>query len=147
MNKTLLASLSALVLATGCVGAGSQIEVKGPDPDLVKLAGDWNGKFEGLDSGRTGTIHFALELGRHTADGQVLMAGARAPLAISFIKVDGATVHGQIQPYTDPNCRCRVRTQFEGQLFGDEIGGTFTTRAIASGREQHGAWNVRRQGG
>jgi len=146
MNKTLLASLSAVVLATGCVGAATQIEVKGPEPDLVQLAGDWSGKFEGLDSGRTGTIHFALGLGRHTADGQVVMAGSKTPLAISVITVKNGEIQGQIEPYKDPSCRCEVQTRFEGQMLGNVIGGTFTTRAVASGREQHGAWNVRRQG-
>src|SRR5262249_8872543 len=116
------------VLATACGGAAAQIEMKGGDPDLALIAGDWKGNYEGQDSGRTGNIDFSLQRGRHTADGTVFMGPAHTPLKISFVKVQRGTISGTIEPYTDPSCGCQVQTEFLGTVGSNQIGGTFTTK-------------------
>jgi hypothetical protein len=135
----------ATVFAFGaCGGANTQVEVKGGDPDLASLAGNWEGNYQGQESGRTGTIKFALELGRHTADGEVFMGGSNTPLQISFVAVQKGQISGKIQPYTDPSCTCQVETEFLGDVVGNIIDGTFTTKVVANGVEQHGTWKVTR---
>ena len=137
-----------LVLTTAaCGGAVSQIEMKGREPDLAALAGDWQGNYQGVDTGRSGDIEFSLQLGRHTADGKVLMNGSKTPLKISFVAVEHGTINGSIEPYTDPACACLVQTEFNGTVEGDQIDGTFTTKVPANGAEMHGTWKVARSGG
>ena len=134
----------AFVLTAACGGAVSQIEVKGRDPDLAAVAGDWQGKYQGTDNPRSGEIRFSLELGMHTGEGQVLMTGATKPLAIEFIAVKANQISGSIQPYTEPSCACQVHTEFVGTLEGNEIDGTFITKVAAKGTEMHGTWQVAR---
>ena len=142
MNRFALAFL----FTAACGGAMGQIEMKGKDADLAALAGDWQGNYQQLENGRTGQIQFSLELGRHTADGQVLMGPTATPLKVSFVKVKESTVTGKIEPYIDPACMCQVSTEFLGTVAGNEIDGTFTTKAVASGAEMHGTWKVERGG-
>lgn len=135
-------SLLSLVVLAACGGA-QQVEVKGGDSDLAKLAGHWEGSYTGTDSGRSGPVTFDLELGRHTADGTVLMGG-ETPLKIQFVEVEGGTLSGKIDPYTDPACDCEVTTEFVGSLNGDSITGSFTT-SIAGMEPQRGEWSVIRK--
>ena len=135
-----------LVLSlSACAATAKQVEVKGGNEDLVKLAGNWEGQYEGLDSGRTGAIKFNLEVGRHTADGEVFLGG-NTPLKITFVQVEGGQVNGRIDPYTDPTCNCMVRTEFEGLFRGDSVDGTFTTKVLPDGKELRGNWQVARKG-
>jgi hypothetical protein len=131
------------LLASACGGAQHAVEVKGRDTDLVELAGDWEGSYTGLESGRSGPVSFKLELGRHVAEGDVLLGAT--PLAIQFVAVEGGTISGQIDPYTDPTCDCQVQTEFVGLRSGDSISGTFTTSVIGANIEQHGEWSVSRK--
>ncbi len=137
---------TAFVFLAACGGSltQSQIEMKGKDADLAALAGDWQGGYQQLENGRTGSIKFSLELGRHTADGQVLMGPAATPLKVSFVKIKESTVTGKIEPYIDPACMCQVSTEFLGTVAGNEIDGTFTEKVIANGDEMHGTWKVSR---
>lgn len=137
-----LAVSSAALVA--CGGAGQQVEVKGGDKDLVAIAGDWEGSYTGTESGRTGPVSFSLQLGRHTAEGTVLMGG-ETPLKIKFVAIEGGQVSGTIDPYTDPTCSCEVVTEFIGIQDGDVITGSFTTTAVAQGIEQRGEWSVTRK--
>ena len=141
-----LLALSFIVTAA-CGGAVSQIEVKGGEPELASLAGDWQGKYQGTETGRTGDIQFSLQLGRHTADGQVFMGGSHTPLKIQFVAVERDRISGQIEPYTEPSCNCQVETHFDGTVAGNEIDGTFVTKVPANGAEMHGTWSVARAGG
>lgn len=134
----------AFLFTAACGGAMGQIEMKGKDADLAALAGDWQGNYQQVENGRSGEIHFSLELGRHTADGQVLMGPTATPLKVSFVKVKETTVTGKIEPYVDPACMCQVSTEFLGTVSGDEIDGTFTEHVIANGNEMHGTWKVAR---
>lgn len=150
-----LPGVAGLTAVTGCGGSSSQFEVKGEERSRVSLAGDWKGSYVGVDSGRKGEISFRITVGRHTADGEVLMYPAGAPsqprpLAVSFAEVaDDGSVKGTIKPYTDPQCECQVTTEFNGVLDGDRIEGTFATSAIDSALkdaiDQKGRWWVERQ--
>jgi hypothetical protein len=128
-----------------CGGSQKAVEVKGGDGELAKLAGSWTGDYQGVESGRTGTIDFSLELGRHTAVGDIHMGAPDAPpLKIEFVAIDGGQVSGTIAPYTDPNCQCEVVTTFTGVGSGDSIRGRFETKVSATGEIQTGDWQVTR---
>ncbi len=140
--------LAAIFLVAGCLGGG-QIQVKGPDAQIARLSGEWQGNYKGTDSGREGTIKFNLGLGRHTAKGEVLMyaKGSNEPaqLPIEFVRVAGGKVSGKVGPYIDPQCACQVETEFLGDVNGNQIDGTFVTRIEALNLEQSGMWSVARQ--
>jgi len=140
----LFLSVAASGLAA-CGGMATQVEVKGGNEDVISLAGNWEGQYEGTESGRSGGIKFSLELGRHTADGEVMLGAGAPPLKISFVRVEGGQVSGKMEPYMDPNCSCTVQTEFLGLVHGDVADGTFTTRAVQTGSEQHGNWTVQRR--
>jgi len=137
-------SIGALVLAAACGSNTSAIEMKGGDPELAAVAGDWTGEYAGIESGRTGTAKFSLELGRHVAEGNIFMGPSGTPLKITFVAVEHGTINGSIAPYTDPSCQCQVETKFVGNVSGDTIDGTFTTKVVATGQVAHGTWHVTR---
>jgi len=130
--------------ATACGGGQKQVEVKGKDIDMASLVGEWEGDYQGNESGRSGAVRFSLELGRHTADGKVFMGGD-TPLDIQFIKVDGGKLQGTIAPYKDPTLGVEVKTNFLGTLEGDSISGMFTTEIKDKGEVQTGKWQVVRK--
>lgn len=134
----------ALALLVGCGGSQKAVAVEGSDLDLARVAGDWEGEYSGTDSGRSGPITFSLQMGSHTAEGQVMMNGA-TPLKIEFVKVKKDEVKGTIAPYTDPECSCEVQTTFLGTLGSDVINGTFETKVSATGQIQTGTWTVSRK--
>ena len=133
-----------LVLLFACGGTQKDVAVQGSDLDLARIAGDWEGSYKGNDSGRDGPVKFSLQVGSHTAEGQVFMGGA-TPLKIEFVKVDKGRLKGTIAPYTDPNCACQVETTFTGTLGNDTIDGTFETKVSATNQVQTGTWNVTRK--
>ena len=110
----------------------------------MRLAGEWKGEYKGNESGRSGAVTFSLQLGQHTAEGEVVMTGT-TPLKIEFVQVKGGQVRGTIAPYTDPGCACQVETSFLGTLAGDTISGMFETKIGATGQIQTGSWAVTRQ--
>jgi hypothetical protein len=133
-----------LLAVAACGGTQRDVAVEGNDTELVKLAGDWEGNYKGNESGRTGTVTFSLQLGRHVADGQVVMGGT-TPLKVEFVAVKGGQIKGTIAPYTDPNCTCQVETSFLGTLAGDKVTGMFETKISATGQIQTGTWDVTRK--
>ena len=137
MNKLLVVFLLA-----ACGGSQKEVAVKGEDSELIKIAGDWEGEYQGRDSGRKGPVKFSLQLGRHTAEGEVFMGG-ETPLKIQFVEIEGRQLKGTIAPYTDPNCACEVSTSFLGALQNDAVSGTFETSV--QGTVQVGTWSVRRK--
>jgi hypothetical protein len=139
-------AMTLMTALTGACGASAtSITMKGKDPDIALLAGDWTGEYRGLDSGRTGPIHFALEVGRHTADGEVSLDEGKTALKVSFVQVQRGSVSGKMAPYTDPQCSCEVQTEFLGTVEGNTIEGTYVTSIPGTGRTQKGAWTVTRQ--
>lgn len=139
-----LALAASSVTFAACGGAQNQVEMKGGDSDLAQIAGEWEGSYSGMESGRSGPVSFSLALGRHTADGTVLMGGD-TPLKIQFVAVEGGQISGKIDPYTDPTCSCEVQTEFVGTVSGDAITGSFTTVVLGADMEQHGEWSVTRK--
>lgn len=134
--------VACAVLVAACGGGQKEVAVKGTDSELVKIAGDWEGEYQGRDSGRKGPVKFSLQLGRHIAEGEVFMGG-ETPLKIQFVEIEGGQLKGTIAPYTDPNCSCEVTTSFLGTLANDAVSGTFETSV--QGQTQVGTWNVRRK--
>jgi len=141
---TLLLATSPAAVLIGCGGSQKDVEMKGPESEISKVAGDWEGTYEGKESGRSGTAKFSLQLGRHTADGVIYMGGD-TPLKIQFVDVENGQIQGTIEPYTDPNCSCLVETSFLGTLEGDTISGMFSTKIGATGQIQTGTWSVTRK--
>jgi hypothetical protein len=144
--KALFAVLLASASACGASSATS-VPVKGNDPDVALLAGKWLGDYEGIDSGRRGSITFDLALGYHTAEGQVIMhpggESAGVPLQIKFVSIGSGQISGRIAPYTDPACSCTVETEFTGRVEGSSMNGGFVTR-VPGQREQTGRWSAQR---
>ncbi len=135
--------LLGLVLLAACGGGQQDVAVNGSDLDLARIQGDWEGTYSGTDSGRSGPVKFSLQLGRHTADGEVVMNGA-TPLKIEFVNIKKNEVKGTIAPYTDPTCSCEVSTTFTGTLGDNAIDGTFETKVSKTGQVQGGTWSVTR---
>ena len=130
------------VLAAACGGSQKEVAVKGNDSELVKIVGDWEGDYQGRESGRQGPVRFSLQLGRHIAEGEVFMGG-ETPLKIQFVELAGRQLKGTIAPYTDPNCSCEVHTSFLGTLANDTVSGTFETKVKDA--IQTGTWRVARK--
>ncbi len=138
--------VAILILMSAC-GGSQAIQMKGENEDLVLLAGDWQGEYKGVETGRQGTIKFSLGVGRHTADGYVKMfpdgvKGAPDALKISFVEVEEGHVSGKIDSYVDPSCNCQVQTIFIGNVDGDNIDGTFETVVIGTDKKQSGNWSA-----
>jgi hypothetical protein len=135
-------AIFVLVALTACGAGQKDVSVRGKDSDLVALAGDWEGEYHGIESGRSGKVRFSLQLGRHVAEGQVFM-GNETPLKIEFIEVEDGRLKGTIAPYTDPNCNCEVETSFLGRRIDpDTVSGEFETKV--QGQTQTGTWRVNR---
>ena len=137
--------------------------------DLANLVGKWTGDYSSADTGRSGSIVFELKSASNaTAQGDVLMwpkgsKNVMAPsearmlpedqlklmpqiLNINFVESQGGIVTGTMDPYTDPDCQCQVRTTFAGSIDGDIILGEFTTeRWDRQGKSSKGKWKVTRQ--
>ena len=148
MVKTVRVPLGLLLLTAGCSmsPAPPTVPVEGEPADLATLAGEWSGRYWGEGESRYGTLTFRLRAGTDTARGQVEMTFAPAlrlygeskegPLSrtpcttmdIAIVRVNGNTVRGTLAPYWDPDCDCRTRTVFEGEVMRDSVAGTFTSR-------------------
>jgi hypothetical protein len=139
-----LAVLALLLPLAACGAAQHPVEVKGADSDVVALAGTWVGSYTAMEDGRSGSLQFSLELGRHTADGDILLDD-KTPVPIQFVAIEKDQVTGHVAPYVDPTCDCQVQTQFEGEIAGDMISGTFTTTVIGADAARHGEWSMMRQ--
>lgn len=166
MRRARLAGWAALGLILGCgvrqpVGV---VPLEGSPGQRSMLVGRWEGAYQVPGQARRGTVRFELAPGADTAHGEVEITFARAlrlygddasgelqrrpstVIAITMVALEGDTVRGALAPYWDPDCDCRAVAVFEGELMGDHIEGTFSTR-----REDtdslllRGTWSVRRQ--
>jgi hypothetical protein len=133
--------------AVGCAAPVKSVPVRGGVEATALFAGEWRGDFQDENEQRHGTISFLFEMGRHTAEGEVLMVPPGAPqplaLAIEYLKVEHSRVSGKLESYTDPACNCQVETEFSGDLSGDFIVGTYAVRS-QSGQERVGEWTAQR---
>jgi hypothetical protein len=149
-NRFICAALFLVTVAGGACGGASSIPVHGGDEDLGLLAGHWEGTYTGVESGRHGQVLFDLTLGHHVAGGNVMMHAEGSPdagqaLKVEFVDAEHGQVQGKIAPYTDPRCNCLVDTQFTGEVKGDTMSGSFTTKISANGDVQHGTWEAKRK--
>lgn len=149
MRMLATVTIPALTLAlSACAGSASSVPVKGPQEQVLQLAGDWEGSFDGATSGRQGEIRFELTAGRHIASGQVVMFDEQAqqrPLGIELVQVQDGLITGKIEPYLEPQCDCQVVTEFSGNMIGDYIDGTYVTRGLDKPVEQRGSWSMARK--
>jgi hypothetical protein len=137
------------LLALGCGGSQAPAtNVKGQEVDIVMFAGTWTGTYEGVESGRKGTIHFELVQGYGVTEGKVIMNAGdptkAVPLAVKFVDLGQGQVKGKLVPYTDPQCNCEVETEFIGKRQGHTVSGTFTTTIVGTTKVQRGTWRAER---
>src|SRR6266568_4710460 len=133
--KTL--SLVLLPFAFAACGASrSPVPVVGAATDVSALAGEWVGDYSSVESGRSGSITFTLRSATDSAFGDVIM--------IRCVRVEQGRVSGTLDPYADPRTGERLLTTFRGELKGNTIAGTYTTR-LPSGDTQTGRWSVQRR--
>jgi hypothetical protein len=154
--------------AVACAGNPGPVPVVGDPGAVARLAGEWEGTYSSVETGRSGSILFRLTAGQDTAHGDVLMIPGRrvepgdrdsdpetgAPrgpsprlLSITFVQVGGDWVSGRLDPYVDPDCGCKLTTPFEGRLEGDAIEGRFFTRSAVGMTLRQGTWRATRHGG
>lgn len=162
-------TLRAVALSTvvaACAGSPPPVQVVGPAGEVHALAGEWSGEYSSAASGRSGSISFTLRAADDSAFGDVVMvpAGLGRPLApfretagpgqpprahpevltISFVRIQAGRVSGTLAPYADPETGARLITTFTGEVGGNTITGTYTTR-LPSGDTQTGRWTVQRR--
>jgi hypothetical protein len=163
-----LFSVILAVCVVGCTPKAPAIEVMSADFDLNPLVGEWRGTYT-AEVGRSGTIAFTLRAGETAAFGRVVMmpqgvdtvatasstgavnaavssVAARQALTVSFVRKDGGKLLGTLDPYTDPDCNCTVKTTFQGSFTDAKtIEGTFTTTGPQNVRPTTGGtWKVTR---
>jgi hypothetical protein len=135
--------LAALTMACAPRSTPGPVPVEGP---REALSGEWDGKYWTADSSRHGTLRFRLRPGADTAYGEVEMTFSRAlrlygdrpdedlprhpctTIDIAVVRLEGPKIRGTLVPYWDPDCDCRTLTVFEGELAGDRVRGSFTSR-------------------
>lgn len=167
LNKLFLAASAGVVMA--CASKPTPITVTGDLGDRASLAGKWVGEYTSPATGRSGSIVFNLSPTGDAASGDVVMVPrdygkALTPynatttggvpiqnpgstsqvLTIKLVRVAGDTVSGVLDAYRDPTCDCAVVTAFTGNVSGDAIEGTFTTRGSPANTPQTGTWRVKR---
>ena len=64
-------------------------------------------------------------------------------LTIRFVRAQHDQVLGTLDTYIDPDCDCRVTTNFIGSVDGDEARGVFAIRGMKSWLA-YGEWRARR---
>ena len=161
-----VALLGVLMLSTACALRPAPVPVSGPVSEVQALVGQWTGEYRSVETGRSGSILFALEAGTDTAHGDIVMVAresgmtyddalrvatmrraANQVLTIRFVRVSGATVSGTIDPYPDPDPygNCELLTVFRGTLAGNRISGMFRTNHVGhESPAQTGTWWVTR---
>ena len=159
----------AVVANLSCAGRKyTPVPVTADDFDVSALVGKWAGEYHSDETGRSGNITFTLQSGEASAYGDVMMipkaptrstaqvqhgivgtqalGSVRELLTIHFVRKEGNTVVGMLDPYQDPECFCRVVTTFSG-VFTD--GGTIESTFRTKGTDQvsmraQGNWKVAR---
>ncbi|HEV8305644.1 MAG TPA: hypothetical protein VGQ25_11815 [Gemmatimonadales bacterium] len=166
LNDRALGAVVLPILLAACATSQAAVPVIGPAGDVAALAGEWAGDYSSAASGRSGSISFTLRAAGDSALGDVIMipagwgrpltpwrpdappAGARQAqpevLTINFVRVQAGHVNGTLAPYADPETGTRLVTTFVGELRGNQIDGTYTTR-LPSGDTQTGRWQVQRR--
>lgn len=165
MNRAIALTLTAFAITTVACSRGTPgIELASSDFDLNPLVGQWRGSFSSAQTGRTGTIAFNLNAGESAATGSVVMFAKpdslldpeerelaanvpdRTVLKIHFLRKEGGSVNGGLDPYRDPECDCTVTTLFQGTFTNSTtIEGSYTTVRNKPGSDiVSGKWKVTR---
>lgn len=169
MSKSLVLRVFAAglsVMLGACRYHPTPVLLQGEPADISALAGQWDGEYWSGQSGRSGSITFRVQAGKDTAYGDVLMVpaaggqpvtaadvesrahAAHSPLPellrVTFVRVTGGLVEGELEPYVAPDCKCVVFTVFRGAVQGNEIKGEYVTRG-AMGLRREGKWGVKRK--
>lgn len=157
---------AAAATLVSCASHPPQTEVSSSDFDLNPLVGQWRGTSRNPQTGRTGTIAFTLRAGESAASGNVVLiprpdslltpaeremvenvgASGRSVLKINFVRKEGGSLTGTLDPYRDPDCSCTVITTFQGSFKdASTIEGTFTTvPSQPGGNVSGGTWRMTR---
>jgi hypothetical protein len=152
--------------SAACASKPTPVTVSGDAEDRASLAGKWTGEYNSPTTGRSGSIVFNLSRNGDAASGDVVMVpkeygkalvpyergntssqgsvSSSQVLTIHLVRVAGGVVNGALDAYRDPGCDCPVETTFTGQLQGDTIEGTFSTRGAQTAAPQTGTWRVKR---
>lgn len=157
-------SLAVTAALGGCTARRAAVPLVGAPADISALVGQWVGEYSSTETGRIGSLSFTLRALGDTAHGDVVMVpngwnqplqpwrdettrAAERPrpevLTIRFVRVTGNEVSGELAPYRDPGCDCKLYTRFVGRLNRDVIEGTFTTSQSQSAQEQRGRWSAK----
>ena len=165
MRRTPLLIATVLVSFTiGCAGKQPGTGVSASDFDLNPLVGVWRGTYSNPLTGRNGTIAFSLRAGESFASGSVVMIpkadslltpeerellseetpSGRTVLSIKFVRKEGGSLNGTLNPYRSPDCACTVTTTFEGTFKdANTLEGTFATVPSRAGAAvTGGTWRV-----
>jgi hypothetical protein len=166
MTRRITLALLASLATLACASKPQAIPLSADPQNLNALVGNWSGDYNSDVTGRSGSIVFKLSAGKDTAFGDVVMVPRAATqvqaspdrgqtvavqpssqvLSIRFARLEGGSVSGVMNPYTDPSCGCTVQTTFTGKLTDtDTIEGTFTTSGSGLPVAQTGRWKVKRQ--
>lgn len=166
VRRLVASGLLGLVAGASCHAPprGAPVPIQGPQADLSALAGTWAGRYRSEATGRHGAVTLRLRAGADTAYGAVEMTFSRAlrlygddggdpalrrepctAIDIEFVRIEGSKLRGTLAPYWDPDCDCRARTVFEGELVGNHIAGTFTSRRDADTAAVRGSWFADRE--
>jgi len=151
---------------SACGASHSPVPLVGASTEMTALTGEWAGEYSSGESGRSGSITFTLRSAGDSAFGDVVMipSGLGRPvkpynegqiaepaptaqttvLTIRFVRVEQGRVSGTLDPYADPQTGARLFTTFVGDVKGNTIEGTYTTR-LPSGVTQTGRWSVLRR--
>ena len=140
--------IGALLVACHSGPQPTPVPLEGAPGDLSTLTGTWVGSYRSVATGRHGAVTFRLRAGEDTARGEVemtfspalaLYGDGRQPdqppgyefcrtLDIAIVRVQGTQIRGTLALYWDPDCECRTRTVFEGEVRREHIAGRFTSR-------------------
>jgi hypothetical protein len=170
-REAIMARLSTLLplvafTLSACGASRTPVPLVGASSDVSSLTGEWAGEYSSGESGRSGSISFTLRAAGDSAFGDVVMvpsglgrpvkpyseqpvAGSNAPspttvLTIRFVRVEQGRVSGTLDAYADPQTGERLFTTFTGELKGNTIEGTYSTR-LQSGITQTGRWSVQKR--
>jgi len=157
----------AFLLVSCASSEPAPVAVIGAPEDLVALAGEWVGSYDGAGTGRSGSITFHLTDDPAGAHGDVWMipkqdfvrnsvepqrhqpmisSASASILTIKFVRITAGELSGKMSPYPDPERpEATLETHFTGRVDGDWIEGTFITYSDYGVSPRRGTWRVHRK--
>jgi hypothetical protein len=158
----------ASLASWGCTLAMRPVRLDAKPAEREALAGDWRGEYWMAAYDRHGTIAFKLVAAAEQATGDVLMISDRfgwpyvwmppttglssrpmeptTPLlTIRFVRADRGMISGRMEPYWDPDRRCRASASFLGSLDGNVIKGNVVSVCEDDFRTLKRRWRVERK--